>query len=61
MNIPEPLQEKIEAWIEKRQPKFDWDYRGELGEDNIKRLIKNPDAINDIENEILDFNCRDCV
>ncbi len=59
-NLSEKLKSEIVAYIQKNQPEYYWDYNDELSKSQISKIFLNQegfqDAINDLENEIMDNN-----
>ena len=38
-------KEEIQAWIEKNQPEVYWDYRDELSDKDIAKIIEDEDGL----------------
>ena len=49
-------KEEIRAWIEKNQPEVYWDYRDELSDRDIAKIIEDEDGLSDIEEKIWEMN-----
>jgi len=49
-------KEEIRAWIEKNQPEVYWDYRDELSDKDIAKIIEDEDGLSALEDEIWEMN-----
>ena len=49
-------KEEIQAWIEKNQPEVYWDYRDELSDKDIAKIIEDEDGLSAVEDEIWEMN-----
>jgi hypothetical protein len=55
-NLSENLKAEIIAYIEKHQPEVYWDYREELGKEQIEKIISSKEGLLEVENELWDCN-----
>ena len=58
--ISDDLLQKIKDRLNTMEnPKVYWDYRDQLSEEQVGKIISGPEGLNDVENEIFDYN-MDC-
>lgn len=52
-NLLSKIKEELKTM---KNPEIYWDYRDELGEEQITKILESPEGLNDVENEIFDMN-----
>lgn len=55
-DLSEGLQKEIIAYIEANQPEVYWDYNDSISKEQIEKIFKSEEGVNDVENEIWDLN-----